>query len=131
MKIELEIAGILLIALSLLHIVFPKRFKWKDELSVLTLINRQIFYVHTFFIALILFLMGLLCLTSADEIINTSLGKKISFGLFIFWFLRLLFQLFVYSNKLWRGKRIETIVHVLFTLLWLYFCLIFLLIGFK
>jgi hypothetical protein len=131
MKIELEIAGILLIALSLLHIVFPKQFKWKDELSVLTLFNRQLFYVHTFFIALILFLMGLLCVTSADEIIDTSLGKKIAFGLFIFWLMRLLFQFFVYSDKLWKGKKIETFVHIIFSMMWLYFCLIFFLIGIK
>jgi hypothetical protein len=126
MKIQLEITGILLIVLSFLHILFPKRFKWKDELSVLSLINRQLFYVHTFFIALILFLIGILCVTSSNELINTSLGHKISLGLFIFWLVRLAFQFFVYSNKLWKGKKLETSIHIIFCLLWLYFCIVFL-----
>jgi hypothetical protein len=129
MKIQLVIIGTLLMSLSLLHIFFPKRFKWKDELSVLSLLNRQLFYVHTFFIALILFLMGVLCVTSSSELINTSLGHKISFGLFMFWFVRLIFQFFVYSNKLWKGRKQETIIHIIFSLLWLYFCLVFFLIA--
>ena len=54
--------------------------------------------VHTFFIALIVFLMGLLCLTSSNELIETNLGKKISLGLGIFWTVRLFIQFFGYSS---------------------------------
>ena len=104
MHIHLKIIGILLIGLALIHIVFPKYFKWDKELSSLSLINRQLMTVHTFFIALTVFLMGLLCFTSSAEVISTNLGKKISLGLAIFWTIRLFVQFFGYSSKLWKGK---------------------------
>ena len=59
MELQLKIIGVLLIALALLHAFFPRYFQWKKELSGLKLINRQMMYVHTFFIALAVFLMGL------------------------------------------------------------------------
>ena len=86
--------------------------------------------VHTFFIALTVFLIGLLCVTSASELIETSLGKKVSLGLAVFWTIRLFTQIFIYSPKLWKGKTFETIVHVLFTLFWAYMSLVFWLVLF-
>jgi hypothetical protein len=125
MEIYFKVAGVLLIVLSALHAVFPKYFKWEAELIFLSLVNRQMFYIHTFFIALLLLLMGLLCLTSAPELINTSLGKKVSLGLAVFWLARLVIQFFGYSSELWRGKKFETSIHILFSVLWMYFCWVF------
>lgn len=124
-NIHLTIIGVLLIALAFVHIVFPKYFNWNKELSSLSLINRQMMKIHTFFVALTVFLMGLLCITSAAELIGTNLGKKISFGLWLFWTIRLVIQLFGYSSKLWKGKNFETAVHFLFIILWVYFCFVF------
>lgn len=81
--------------------------------------------IHTLFIALLVFLMGLLCLTSNSDIAGTSFGRKISLGLAVFWTIRLGTQIFGYSSKLWKGKTFETTVHVLFIFLWAYFSLIF------
>jgi len=129
MKNHLIYIGILLIILALIHIIFPKYFNWKKELASLNLINRQMMTVHTFFIALTVFLMGLLCVTSADEIIKTPLGNKIALGLGVFWGLRLVIQFFGYSSKLWKGKKFETTVHIVFSCLWLYLTITFLRIG--
>lgn len=112
--------------LALVHVIFPKYFNWKEELKSLSLINRQMMTVHTFFIALVVFLMGLLCLTSATELIETKLGKTITFGLGIFWSIRLFIQFFGYSAELWKGKRFETIVHILFSFFWTYLSVVFL-----
>ncbi len=111
--------------LALLHVIFPKYFKWKDELSLVSHINRQMMYVHAFFIALILFLIGLLCMTSATELITTNLGERISLGLGIFWATRLFFQFFIYSQLLWKGKKFETTVHIAFAALWTYLSIVF------
>jgi hypothetical protein len=128
MELHLRIAGGIMIFLAFLHFIFPKHFRWKDELNGLSLVNRQLMYVHTFFIALVVLLMGVFCIYSADDLVKTSLGKQLCFGLFIFWGVRLVFQFFVYSSELWKGKRFETSVHVLFSVLWSYFTLVFLLI---
>lgn len=125
MILHFKIIGFLLISLALVHLIFPKYFNWKEELKSLSLINKQMMTIHTFFIALIVFLMGLLCLTSAEELIETRLGKTISLGLGIFWTLRLIIQFFGYSTKLWKGKRFETIFHILFSGFWIYLSIIF------
>ncbi len=130
MILHLKIIGLIFIVLSLLHAGFPKYFKWADECCSLSLINRQMMYVHTFFLALALFLMGVLCLTSANEIVETELGKKLALGLGIFWGLRLLFQFFVYSSEHWKGKSFQTTIHVLFSALWTYITVVFFLIYF-
>jgi hypothetical protein len=130
MEIHLKTAGFILILLALIHIGFPQYLQWKKELGSLSLINRQVMWIHTFFIALMVLLTGLLCLLSAPELISTSLGKKISLGLGLFWTVRLLTQFFGYSSSLWKGKRFETIMHILFSMLWVYLSIIFLAIYF-
>ena len=128
MYFHLKIIGVVLIALAMIHIIFPKYFNWEKELSSLSLINRQMMTVHTFFIALTVFLIGLLCLTSSDELVNSVLGKKISLGLGIFWLIKLFVQFFFYSHLHWKGKRFETTVHILFSFLWTYLSVIFILV---
>jgi hypothetical protein len=124
--IHLYIAGWLQVALAFIHFIFPRYFKWKEQLATLTLINRQLMYVHTFFIALVVLLMGGLCLAAPLDIIDTRLGKYLSLGLFLFWATRLFFQFFVYRPALWKGKRFETTIHLLFSLVWVYLSVIFL-----
>ena len=129
MEINLKISGLLLIILALLHIGFPKYFDWKTELKSLTLLTRQVMYVHTFFIALIVLLMGVLCFTSAAELIVSKLGNKILIGFGFFWFCRLLIQIFGYSSKLWKGKKLETSIHILFLFFWTYLSVLYLYLG--
>jgi ABC-type polysaccharide transport system permease subunit len=131
MELHFKVIGAILIVLALVHIIFPRYFNWVEELKPLSLINRQMMTTHTFFIALTVFLMGLLCFTSANELIVTDLGKKISLGFAVFWMIRLYFQFFGYSSELWKGKGFETIVHVLFSCLWSYLSVTFLIAYFN
>jgi hypothetical protein len=128
MEWHLKIIGVLLIILAIIHVVFPKHFNWKEELKSLSVINRQLMYVHSFFIAFVILLIGILCLTSSNELTGTPLGKKISLGLGLFWTTRLIIQFFGYSSKLWRGKTFETSVHITFSVFWTYLAAIFILI---
>jgi len=84
-------------------------------------------YVHMFFIAFAVFLTGLLCLTSSNELLNTTLGKRISLGLGMFWIVRLGVQFFGYSSKTWKGKSFETTIHILLSVLWIYLSTVFIL----
>ncbi len=131
MKPLLEITGGMLMALALLHAVFPRYFRWREETAGLSLLTRQILYVHTFFIALTVFLMGLLCVTSAADLMHTTLGRRICLGMGVFWGIRLLIQFFGYSSKLWRGKVLETVTHIAFTLFWGWLTALFLIVARK
>ena len=130
MELHLKIIGGIMIALAMLHLAFPRYFEWSKELAPLSLVNKQLMYVHTFFIGLVVLLMGIFCLYSANEIINTKLGKQLALGFFVFWCTRLAFQFFVYSSKLWKGKKRETFIHIIFSVLWIYFSAVFFFIFF-
>jgi hypothetical protein len=121
MILHLNLCGGLMLALALLHAIFPRYFQWKRELATLGLMNRQMMVIHTFFIALTVGLMGALLLTSASDLTGTALGKRVLSGLIVFWGIRFVLQFFGYSPALWRRKRFETGVHLLFSLLWAYF----------
>lgn len=131
MEAHFKIIGCIFVLLSFIHVAFPKHFNWDKELTALSLVNRQMMYVHTFFIAFTVLLMGLLCLTSSHELTQTGLGKKVSLGLGIFWMFRLLIQFFGYSSELWKGKVFETVIHVIFSLLWIYLSIVFLVTYFN
>lgn len=125
MELHIRIIGWIMLALAGIHIIFPRYFQWNKELGALSLINKQLMYVHTFFIGLVVLLMGLFCLVNAEDILQTTLGRQFAMGLFVFWLTRLFFQFFVYSSTLWKGKKFETTVHVLFSILWIYFSGVF------
>ena len=113
--------GIAQIILGTIHVFFKSYFKWKEELAAVNLLTRQIFYVHTFFIAFVVSLFGLLTVCCYEELLKGSkLALVVTALLFLFWTARLIFQFWVYSPKLWRGQPFRTAMHVLFSLLWLW-----------
>lgn len=124
---HLRIAGALQIALALLHLTFPRRFQWKEELARLSPLNRQIFQVHTFFICVVLVLIGTLSLLAPETLLEpTRLSRLVLGGFATFWGLRVLCQWFVYDASLWRGQTFNTVMHALFSLLWLYLTAVYL-----
>lgn len=120
LEVLVRLTGAALLGLGLLHAAFPRRFSWKEELQNISLLTRQIFYVHHFFIALICVLQGILCGLYAPLLLDGSpLARVVSTGLSVFWAFRLLFQFWVYDSELWRGKRFETSIHLIFAATWL------------
>ena len=128
---QLRVIGFLLVVLALLHAAFARYFNWRQDFAPVGLLNRQMMYVHTFFVAFTVLLMGLLCLSSAPDLVGTPLGHRLALGCGIFWLARLLVQFFGYSAQLWRGKRFETTVHVVFVAFWTYLSAVFLLVGLR
>lgn len=116
----IQIAGIGLLVLCLAHVPIGKMLKWRVDCGKLDPVNEQVFHVHTFFICLTILLMALPCIIAPQIFVEKSLpGAWISGSFTLFWAARLYFQFFVYRSDLWRGKRLETFVHVLFALTWL------------
>jgi hypothetical protein len=118
---HLRIAGALLLLLAAAHALFPRLFRWREELARLSLLNRQIFVVHDFFIALVVAMMGSVSLLDPAALLERArLGAWALGGLALFWTARLAIQLFVYDPSLWRGNGPRTVAHVAFTALWCY-----------
>jgi hypothetical protein len=115
----LRIAGAGLLVLAVLHVPIGKQLKWSDNAKRMSPVNASIFHVHTFFICVVLVMMGLSCLLEPDIfLIPSRAGLWLAWSISAFWMLRLYFQWFVYPAALWRGKRMETAVHAWFTLVW-------------
>ena len=125
-ELHLRIVGVLLLALVALNFYVPRRFNWKGELASLSPLNRQIFQVHAAFICVILVMFAALVLFYAKHLLEpTPLARAMLAALAIFWLLRLLTQWFVYDRRLWRGRRFETTVHLVFSGVWTYFAATF------
>ena len=126
LPILLRIAGAGLLLLAVLHVPIGKQLKWSEDTKRLTPVNAAIFHVHTFFICVVLVMMGLPCLLEPAIFLEKSrAGVWLSWSISGFWTLRLYFQWFVYQADLWRGKRMETVVHLWFTIVWSALALLF------
>ena len=125
-ELHLRIAGAMQIALALLHLDFGRRFQWRAEIARLSLLNRQIFYVHTLFVCVVLVMFGSLSLFAPAALLEpTRLARLVLAGIAAFWALRLFCQWFVYDSSLWRGHRFHTVMHFVFTLVWSYFVAVY------
>jgi hypothetical protein len=121
LRVHLQIAGALLLFLSAAHGGFSRYFGWKQELGRLSPLTRQMFLVHTFFIALVVALLGGLSLFCTDALLTPGpLSRAVLAGIFVFWLFRLAVQWFVYSPAIWRGRRFYTFMHCVFSAFWIY-----------
>lgn len=122
----LRVAGAGLILLAVLHLPIGRHLKWREDAARLTQVNAAVFHVHTFFICLVLVIMGLPCLLDPTVFLERSrAGAWMAWSYSAFWAIRLYFQWFVYRADLWRGKRMETAIHLWFTVIWTALALLF------
>lgn len=120
-QLHIQIIGAALIVLGAAHAAFPRYFGWNQELKSLSLLARQVFLVHCFFIALLLVLLGIASLFYADALLQpTPLSRVILTGLVLFWACRLIVQFAAYDSAIWRGNRFFTTMHVVFSVFWTY-----------
>lgn len=118
---HLRIVGVLMALLVVVNLFVPRRLRWREEMARLSLINRQIFQVHSLFIVLTLALMSTLLLTSGEALLErTRLSRSVLTGLTIFWAVRTVMQWCFYSPDVWRGNRFNTVVHYVFSGTWVY-----------
>jgi hypothetical protein len=124
--LHLRIVGLVMASLVLINLHVPARFHWREELSRLSLLNRQIFQAHSVFLVLMLGLFSALLLTSAADLLEpTRLSRAVLTGLTIFWGLRMVMQWFFYSPEIWRGNRFNTVMHYVFSVTWIYVTAVF------
>ncbi len=124
--LHLKVVGALLVALGLAHSFFGRYFKWEKELAQLSLLTRQMFLVHCFFISLVIVSMGACTLFYTNALLGSgTLSRVVLTGFLVFWLIRLAFQFFVYDSAIWRGRRFYTTMHVVLSMLWIYVVLIY------
>jgi hypothetical protein len=121
LSMHLRIVGILLVLLGLSHAFFNRYFGWERELAGVSLLTRQIFFVHSFFIGLGVVLGGVGSFLCADALLRpVLLSRAVLAGMTVFWLCRLLAQFFAYDTRIWKGDRFRTSMHAAFSVLWIY-----------
>ena len=124
--LHLRLAGVVMASLVVVNLLVPRRFHWREEMSRLSLVNRQIFQAHSVFLVLTLALFAALLLTCGAALLEpTRLSRAVLFGLTVFWGLRMLMQWCFYSPLIWRGHRFNTVMHYVFSVVWVYVTTVF------
>ena len=119
--LHLKIVGAILLVLGLAHACFDRYFRWQSELAKLTVLTRQVFAVHNFFIGLLVAMMGICSLFFTKALVASgTLSCVVLSGFVLTWLCRWVVQLFVYDPSIWRGRRFYSVMHVAFTLFWTY-----------
>jgi len=119
--IHLQIVGILLMLVGLSHLFFNRFFGWDQELVAVSLWTRRVFFVHNFFIGLVVVLGGAASFFCANALLRPgTLSRAVLAGMAMFWLCRLLAQFVGYDSAIWRGDRFRTFLHVACSLLWCY-----------
>jgi hypothetical protein len=125
-SLHLRLVGALLTLVGLAHLVLPRALGWANEMRRLSLLNRQISYVHTFFIGLMCIQFGLLAALAGRELLTGApLAQAVLGASVVFWGCRLAVQLFVFDPSLWRGRWITVLGHVAMLALWSYVTAVF------
>ena len=104
-------AGAIQILIVAMNIPLPRLLRYRENLSNVSAIIRQIFIVHSLYIILTLIGFSLLCFWFASDLVSENpLGRFLSGFLAVFWLLRLCVQLFYYDAEVKRRYRIVNFV---------------------
>lgn len=110
-EVSLFAGGIFNLGFTIFHLFFWKLFDWKKDLTSLTPVNRSVMQILNLCLTFMIFVMAYLSLFLPREMLTTHLGRTLLIAFALFWFLRMLEQIFVFEVK---GR-----LSVLFTLIFL------------
>ena len=133
MKEALYIAAVAQLAVAVLNLFLVRIMKWEESVARMPQLVREVFHVHAWFITITLAIFGVVTIRFADELAagTNDLGRWLAAGIGIFWLIRWLMQFFYYDSSHWRGKRAETIVHIVLIFLYGSFAGVYLLAAFQ
>lgn len=126
LTLHLQLVGVMMFIIVLLNFGVWKRFGWRQEIQRLSLLTRQVFIVHSYFIMLSVAGFGAVSLFYPQTLLEPGLlARLVLIFLAIFWGSRLVMQWCVYDWSLWRGDRFNTFIHFTFTGVWIYFTTVY------
>lgn len=128
--LHLRLAGALLLGVALGHLVLPRALGWATELSGVSLLTRQVSYVHTYFIGVMCALFGLAATLLTPDLLAAGpadgrLASAVLAGGVAVWGSRLVIQLWVFDPSLWRGRALTTVGHLAMVGMWSYLTAVF------
>jgi hypothetical protein len=124
LSVNLTIVGVTTLGLGLLHIALPYGLRWRREFSGASPLNREVSYVHCYFIGLACLLWGLLPLAAGRALLAPNpVTRVVLVGAVTFWASRFVIQLIVF-NRHARESLAWCTLSVAGTGLWLYLAVV-------
>ena len=99
MKTLVIIGGFFGLGFFIFHIFFWKLFEWKKDLRSLNSINRGVMQVLNLCLMICFLIFAYVSIFHTDELLTTSLGNSILFGIASLWFLRAIMQPLFFGMK--------------------------------
>jgi len=114
LPLMLKLSAVAQIAVAVLNLFLVRLLHWRPHIEQLPLLPRQVFMVHLWFISLTLLIFGGVTWQYADDMARggNPLAAWLCGGIALFWGIRTLLQIMYYSSSHWRGKRAQTVAHV-------------------
>jgi hypothetical protein len=121
---HLTFVGVILLVLGALHLALPRTLQWSVELANASPLNREVSYVHCYFIGLVCLLWGLLPLTAGPSLLMPNpVVRLVLIGAVAFWACRFVAQIVVFNRHARDSKRWFA-ASLAGTALWLYLTLV-------
>src|SRR6516225_1686794 len=116
----LQAAAALQFGVAILNLFLVRLMKWREELSRVPLLLREVFQVHAWFISVTLAIFAVLTWRFAPELASasSSLSQWLAAGIGVFWAIRTVLQVSYYSSSHWRGNPNRFIIHIILLLLY-------------
>lgn len=113
LTLALQLAATGQIVIAVLGLFLARMLDWKEAISNMPLLVREVFQIHGWFISLTLLIFGTLTWRFAPDIAGGTheFFRWFSAGVGMFWGLRCVMQWTHYSAVHWRGIADRTAIH--------------------
>lgn len=88
LTIMLMIGGCFHVAFAVFHLLFWRLFDWKNDLSSLRWINRQVMQILNLCLTFVFLIFAYVSFFHAEGLLSTSLGHTMLLLISVFWLLR-------------------------------------------
>jgi hypothetical protein len=110
----LRLSAIAQLGVAAINFSTPRLLKWEEAIERMPLLLRQVFWVHAWFVSLVLAIFGVLTWRFAPEMAagSNAACAWLAAGIGLVWALRTVAQVAYYSPEHWRGQAGRTFIHV-------------------
>jgi hypothetical protein len=93
------VGGFYNLAFAAFHVMFWRIFRWKEDLASLTFTNRCIMQILNLRLTYVFLVMAYVSFFHGSELLTTNLGVALLAAFSLFWFMRMVEQIFYFGIK--------------------------------
>src|ERR1043166_1175773 len=101
------------LCVAVLNLFLPRLLHWREDLTRLPLLMREVFHVHVWFISITLTIFAVMTWRFATEMSGNPACRWLAGAICAFWGIRTVLQMTYYSSSHWRGDTQRTAIHVI------------------